>query len=77
MNSELAEVYKEFLPKAMKNPKYNHWDHAFMGLDLIKEIKQNIRLYKIQNNDITEIDTYDELCEVDASYINWKGEIND
>ncbi len=77
MNSEFAEVYKKFLPMAMKNPKYNHWDHAYMGLDLIKELNKNIRLYKIQNDDITEIDTYDELCEKDPSYLNWKEGKND
>ncbi len=77
INKELSEVYKNFLPKAMENPKYNHWDHAYTGLELIKKINKNIRLYKIQNNDITEIDTYEELCEKDPSYLNWKEENND
>ncbi len=72
INKEFSEVYKKFLPMAMKNPKYNHWDHAYMGLDLIKEIDKNIRLYKIQNGDITEIDTYEELCAKDPSYLNWE-----
>ncbi|NQZ28834.1 MAG: NTP transferase domain-containing protein [Mycoplasmatales bacterium] len=77
INRELSEVYKKFLPMAMKNPKYNNLDHAYMSLDLIKDINKNIRLYKIQKDDITEIDTYEELCAKDSSYLNWDGAQHD
>ena len=68
MTNESSNTYREWLSKNFENPMYRDTDAGFILIDMFKEKKQFMRLYRINDSDMVECDTFEELCEIDPSY---------
>ena len=69
MTNESSNMYREWLSKNFDNPMYRDSDAGFILMDMIKEKKKFMRLYRINDADMVECDTFEELCQIDPSYL--------
>lgn len=67
-NDESSELYREWFKNNYDNPKYRDVDAAFILIDILKKKNKYIRLYRINDSDMVECDTFEELCQIDPSH---------
>lgn len=67
-NKMSSDAYREWFKNYYDNPKYKDADAAYILIEILQKLNKYIRLYKINDLDMVEIDTFDELCEIDSSY---------
>lgn len=70
-NEEEGRKLRDYLVWEFENNERRdiYWDDVPLILHLDKF---NLKVAKIKEGDIVEIDTFEELCEIDESYINFK-----
>ena len=69
MTNESSEMYRNWLSRNFENPKFRDSDAGFILIDMFKEVNKFIRLYRINDGDMVECDTFEELCQIDPTYL--------
>ena len=69
LTKELSVIFRKWLAKNFNNPMHRDADAGTILIDILKKENRFMRLYRINDSDMVECDTFEELCEIDPSYL--------